>query len=199
MKKVERNKKKKQSALLRTAYYFFTEKGFQNTSISDIVNQAGVAKGTFYLYFKDKTDILYKLIAFKASEIFVKAYNELQKKEIPIFEDQIVYLIDQIISEMETNPTLLKLISKHLGWGIFKNALIEPLDDVQENIYEIYMKLLEDSGYQFKDPEVMIYMIIELVGGCCYNSILMQQPVPIEDLKPYLYETIRLMLKNHQI
>lgn len=63
MKKVELNKKKKQDALLNTAYQLFTEKGFQKTSISDIVNEAGVAKGTFYLYFKDKLDIRYKLIA----------------------------------------------------------------------------------------------------------------------------------------
>ena len=47
MKKVELNKKKKQDALLNTAYHLFTEKGFQKTSISDIVNEAGVAKGTF--------------------------------------------------------------------------------------------------------------------------------------------------------
>ena len=38
MKKVELNKKKKQDALLNTAYQLFTEKGFQKTSISDIVN-----------------------------------------------------------------------------------------------------------------------------------------------------------------
>ena len=35
----------------------FTSKGIQKTSISDIVEDAGVAKGTFYLYFKDKYDI----------------------------------------------------------------------------------------------------------------------------------------------
>ena len=62
MKKVDLNKKKKQDALLNTAYQLFTEKGFQKTSISDIVNEAGVAKGTFYLYFKDKLDIRYKYL-----------------------------------------------------------------------------------------------------------------------------------------
>ena len=52
MKKVELNKKKKQDALLNTAYQLFTEKGFQKTSISDIVNEAGVAKGTFICILK---------------------------------------------------------------------------------------------------------------------------------------------------
>ena len=35
----------------------FTTKGINSTAISDIVEKAGVAKGTFYLYFKDKYDI----------------------------------------------------------------------------------------------------------------------------------------------
>ena len=199
LKKVEEKKKRKQTALLDTAYALFTQNGFHKTSISDIANKAGVAKGTFYLYFKDKVDIRYKLIAFKSAEVFKKAYNRLQEEEIPVFEDQIIFLIDQIIDELEKNPTLLKLISKHLGWGMFKNSLVDPIDDAQRNIYDIYMKLLNDSGHKFDKPEVMIYMIIELVSGCCYSSILTGQPVSVQDLKPHLYEAIRLILKKHQI
>ena len=57
MGKIDNNKKQKEDALLNTAFDLFTKQGIQKTSISDIVNQAGVAKGTFYLYFKDKYDI----------------------------------------------------------------------------------------------------------------------------------------------
>ena len=53
MGKVETNKKQKKNALFQTAYELFTEKGFAKTTISDIVEQAGLAKGTFYLYFKE--------------------------------------------------------------------------------------------------------------------------------------------------
>ena len=57
MGKVDTNKKLKENSLLKTAFEFFTTKGFSKTSITDIVSKAGVAKGTFYLYFKDKYDI----------------------------------------------------------------------------------------------------------------------------------------------
>ena len=57
MGKVDENKKKKKEALFNTAYELFTTKGINATAISDIVEKAGVAKGTFYLYFKDKYDI----------------------------------------------------------------------------------------------------------------------------------------------
>ena len=64
MGKVDENKKKKKEALFNTAYELFTTKGINATAISDIVEKAGVAKGTFYLYFKDKYDIKNKLIVF---------------------------------------------------------------------------------------------------------------------------------------
>ena len=70
MGRVEENKKKKKEALFRTAYELFTTKGINSTAISDIVEKAGVAKGTFYLYFKDKYDIKNKLIAHKTKELF---------------------------------------------------------------------------------------------------------------------------------
>ena len=57
MGKIELNKMQKNTTLLQTAFDLFTEKGFAKTTISDIVNQAGLAKGTFYLYFKDKYDL----------------------------------------------------------------------------------------------------------------------------------------------
>ena len=67
MGKLDVNKKIKRDSLLDTAFQLFMTQGINKTSISDIVNQAGVAKGTFYLYFKDKYDIHNKLISHKSS------------------------------------------------------------------------------------------------------------------------------------
>ena len=57
MGKIDENKKKKKETLFNSAYELFITKGINSTAISDIVEKAGVAKGTFYLYFKDKYDI----------------------------------------------------------------------------------------------------------------------------------------------
>ena len=70
MNKVENKKKQKKDALLNAAFDIFTSIGINKTSISDIVQKAGVAKGTFYLYFADKYDLRNKLIAHKANKIF---------------------------------------------------------------------------------------------------------------------------------
>lgn len=44
--------------LMNAAEALFLEKGFEATTVSDIVKQAGVAKGTYYHYFSAKTDVL---------------------------------------------------------------------------------------------------------------------------------------------
>lgn len=70
MGKLELNKRLKKEALFNTAFELFTTKGLTKTTISDIVERAGVAKGTFYLYFKDKYDIRNKLVSHKTGELF---------------------------------------------------------------------------------------------------------------------------------
>ena len=67
------NKKQKKDAMYQTAFELFTTKGLTKTTISDIVEKAGVAKGTFYLYFKDKYDIRNKLVSRKTGELFHRA------------------------------------------------------------------------------------------------------------------------------
>ena len=122
MGKVETNKKQKNTTLLQTSFELFTEKGFTKTTISDIVNRAGLAKGTFYLYFKDKYDLRDRLVTYKTSQLFGNAHTALIEQNIQGFENQMFFVIDHIIDRLEKEPKLLQFISKNLSWGIFKNA-----------------------------------------------------------------------------
>jgi len=106
MGKVEDNKKLKMNTLLQTAFDLFTGKGFAKTTVSDIVNQAGLAKGTFYLYFKDKYDLRDKLIAFKASQLFDDAHKALDAAVIPDFEEEILFVTDYIIERFQNQQGL---------------------------------------------------------------------------------------------
>ena len=173
MSKIDSNKKQKRESLFNTAFKLFTTKGWGKTSISDIVNEAGVAKGTFYLYFKDKYDIRNKLISHNSSEIFLKAANDLEKLDYkPGFEEQIIFLVDHIINQLNNDKSLLTFISKNLSWGVFKNALTSPTFSGDLNFKEVYQKMLDNADCKLKNPELMLFMIIELVSSTCYSIIL---------------------------
>lgn len=198
MNKVEEKKRKKKEALFNTAYELFTTKGIQKTAISDIVEKAGVAKGTFYLYFTDKYDIRNKLITHKANELFSKANRALNQKEINGVEDKIIFIVDYIVDELIANRSLLTFISKNLVWGVFRSTMNISNEETGMNFYEIYEQMLESDEHHYQDREVMLFTIIELVGSTCYNSILYEEPIPILQYKPYLFRTIRLIIKSHR-
>ena len=88
MGKVDDNKQQKLESLFRSAYDLFLNQGIAKTSVHDIVQKAGVAKGTFYLYFKDKYEIRDRLIAKTAQKLFQDAHRALLKQNIPDFEDR---------------------------------------------------------------------------------------------------------------
>lgn len=43
--------------IIETAKKLFAEKGYNSTSINKIIQEAGIATGTFYIYFKDKLSL----------------------------------------------------------------------------------------------------------------------------------------------
>lgn len=196
---IEDNKESKEKRLLDTAFKLFTEKGVKNTSIQDIVDNAKVAKGTFYLYFKDKYEIRDILIAKKSEKLFSDALEKLRENYILNFSDQIVFVINYIIDEFIKNPLLLRFISKNLSWGVYSEAVLKIYenDEKKENgIYALFIKGVNDNNIPMKNPDVTLFMIIELVSSTCFNSILYKQPLPIQEYKPFLYEVIRNLINN---
>ena len=191
MGKAETNKKRKKNALFQTAYELFTDKGFAKTTISDIVNKAGLAKGTFYLYFKDKYDLRDRLVTYKTSQLFGNAHTALIEQNIQGFENQMFFVIDHIIDRLEKEPKLLQFISKNLSWGIFKNAFEKTVPENSRQFYDYYQDMLTQNHISCENQELMLFTILELVGSTCYSCILYQQPVSMEEYLPYLHQTIR--------
>ena len=177
MGKVDINKKQKKNALLQTAFDLFRDKGFAKTTISDIVSDAGLAKGTFYLYFKDKY-----------------AHHALLNQKFNSFEDQIIAVADYIIGRLNDDHGLLTFISKNLSWGIFKTAFENTLPDESLQFYDYIFEQMKKNSYVCPEPELMLFTIIELVGSTCYSCILYGQPVSVEEYLPYLHTVIRQIL-----
>ena len=194
---MKKDKEGKQNRLLHTAFKLFTEKGTKDTSIQEIVDNASVAKGTFYLYFKDKYEIRDILIVQKSQKLFSDALKSLRKNYISDFSDSIIYIINYVIDELTKNPLLLKFISKNLSWGVFNKTVLNLHDksmDSENSVYDLFIKGIKENNIKIENPDVTLFMIIELVGSTCFNSILYKEPLPIDEYKPYLYKTIRGMI-----
>jgi AcrR family transcriptional regulator len=87
MVRIVKTPDERRSELIACAQKLFYDKGYDTTSVSDIVDEAGVAKGTFYYYFDSKLAILEALV--------------------DVLIDQSVALLNGIVSD-ETLPALAK-------------------------------------------------------------------------------------------
>lgn len=114
------------------------------------------------------------------------------------FIDQIIFIVDYIINELSQNQSLLAFISKNLSWGIFKQALTKNVAPEDVNFQDVFYKMIDESDEKIENPEIMIFQIIELVSSTAYSAIINKEPVDVETLKPYLYQTIRTIIINHQ-
>lgn len=201
---MKNDKEEKENRLLNTAFRLFTEKGIKETSIQEIVDNASVAKGTFYLYFRDKYEIRDILIVKKSQKLFEDSLKSLRKNYISDFSDSIIYIINYVIDELTKNPLLLKFISKNLSWGVYNKAVLNIYDKTGNDtnneltLHDLFINGIKENNIKLSNPDVTLFMIIELVGSTCFNSILYKEPLPIKEYKPYLYKTIRNLIKSEE-
>lgn len=189
----------KNNRLLEAAYQLFLEQGFDSVSVQEIVERAGVAKGTFYLYFRDKEDLRRCLITQKSNELFKRALNALYQTNITGFEDQIIFIIDYVTDILASNKEALKLIEKDLSLGVFNQQLGELFTNQNVNILHILTQGAERSGIQLKNPKILLYMVIELTSSTCFSCIMNSEPFELAVYKPYLFDAIRQLVRSQTI
>ena len=83
MKTIKDGEERKKEILL-TARKLFVEKGYEQTSINDILKIVDIAKGTFYYYFSSKDEVLQAIIMDIVHEGVARAEHILQDPAIPL-------------------------------------------------------------------------------------------------------------------
>ena len=192
MSRIEENKLKKLNALMDTAFRLFTLQGVQKTSIADIAEQASVAKGTFYLYFKDKYDLREKLIVNKSNQLFEHALKNSGYHELENPDDKIIAIVDDILRQLEKNTLLLQFINKNLSWGVFRRTFIESENDYRA----VFEEILGPEVMHSDDLPIAVYTVLELVGSTCYSVIIDKEPADLDHYLPYLHRAIRAILRS---
>lgn len=185
----------KRKSLLDAAKYLFMENGINNTSIDAIVQHANVAKGTFYLYFQNKEDILNEIVYSINRAILLKAYNAAKNMETGDYTSRFIFMIDHIINHFMENPNELRLVSKNFSWPLIKEKLNTAQKDTELN--EALNTLVKNHRMKGCGPDEVknvIFATVEMCGSLCYSCIINKEPVDMDTMKPTLYNMIRKIM-----
>ncbi|WP_226658811.1 TetR/AcrR family transcriptional regulator [Pseudalkalibacillus hwajinpoensis] len=118
--------------VIRMAHQLFIERGFQATSIQDILEYSGISKGTFYNYFSSKNELLIAL--FKA----LYGSMETSRDELLIGQDRadLTIFIKQIELQMNTNKKN-KLIT------LFEEVFVSNDEDLKQFLKEGQKRMIQ--------------------------------------------------------
>lgn len=75
MGKREENAKATRKAIMHATIELIAEKGYENVVVEDITKRAGIAKGTFYNYYRQKDDVITEFSNSYFSKIEDQALN----------------------------------------------------------------------------------------------------------------------------
>ena len=183
MKKGERRKQD----LLNIAYRMFIEKGYENTSVDDIIIEAGIAKGTYYYYFESKEATLEAVIemmiekaeniakaalmnpvpipqklasvvyAFQPNKDEIVIADVLERKENIVMHDKIGKKIVEVAV-----PILSDIVREGIAQGIFACTNVE---ERVKMLLIMRQNMFDYGAYSNKDIEVYVDMLEKSLGA----------------------------------
>ncbi|WP_113671069.1 TetR/AcrR family transcriptional regulator [Vallitalea guaymasensis] len=144
--------------IIRTAYKLFAEKGYEKTTVSEIIESVGSSKGGFYHHFKSKDEVL-EAITINYIKDLVRYYEKMQDKNV---ESTIESLNNVFItinkckaSKIEEWPEIGKIYS-FKGNNTILRKMAEEFEIVTT---ELYNKLIiqgnEEGIFNVKYPEYL--------------------------------------------
>ena len=142
--------------IIRTAQRLFAENGYAQTSVDAIIGEMGVAKGTFYYYFRSKPDVLAAIVELTLSQILEMAeqvadhpdLSALAKLEMLLAGAQVgdaeslavaehlhrpenreLHEISNVQTVVKLSPILAQVVAQGVDEGVFSVA--HPLETIQ--------------------------------------------------------------------
>ncbi len=130
---VDRDQRKREIAL--AALELFAQNGFEATSISEIAQAAGISKGSIYLYFNSKEDLIFHAVAMWVDQMMEQTGSEAPSDlpppqrlrslvhamvEIFVSDERSVRIAAAIFQLFVTNPRMLE--HRDLARELFQDA-----------------------------------------------------------------------------
>jgi AcrR family transcriptional regulator len=192
------NRKKREQQILSAALKVFARQGYQKSSVSQIIEEANVARGTFYLYFKSKKELCLCLIDRFTGEILnsVGKINSLAVNPQLDKRTQYRELASQLISTLTRNKNLTRtILVKCSNWDDdYKDKLNLFFDQLTKTISNYLQTILTSSPLRNFPTEIIAKCMIGTIKENAINwserDDLQLEPV-IQTVMTYLLMTLK--------
>lgn len=192
-KRISREQRK--AEILGAAVKVFAGKGYRNASITDINEGAGIARGTFYLYFESKRDVFLELVEsyFSRYAAILESHQERLEKAFEDGTDPLVAWRKNLLEILEfhsRNPDLTAVVYRQaIGRDEDFTARVDELSAIARRKLAEGFTLMADRGLlRDVDLDVAISIAIGAVVYITMEQILNQKRGDLEKLADELVD-----------
>jgi len=163
----ELRKERTRNALKQAAIDLILEKGYDEVTVEDITERADLGRGTFYIHFKDKEDIVWRIIREGIETLDREANQQLGNQTLPQIE---YYGYLMTFNHVDKNRALFKLMLGSRGSA----ALTEQVQQYVAGHIESEIK----SGISLNDFNLPSEFVANSLTGALVRVILWWLEVP---------------------
>ncbi|PGT77122.1 TetR family transcriptional regulator [Bacillus sp. AFS040349] len=187
--KLSKKQTEKQQKIVETAIKLFAEKGYANTSTSEIAKAAGVAEGTIFRHYGTKDNLLLSVILpfFKDSLPMMaeEVFKEVMSEKDTTFDEFLKALLKNRIEFFSANKEIFQVVIKEILYNEeLKNELLPFLS---ENILPRLKSAVEHYQKQGELKNIpssqIVKMIITFFGGFIVSRFVLLNVDKISDLE----------------
>jgi AcrR family transcriptional regulator len=152
---------KKRELIAHSATKLFLEKGYSKLTVSEVAQNAGVAKGSIYKYFDSKEDIVFAIIELAQESYDKEILYNIQNRDT--IEEKILALFDLCISNNDIGKSRRKLYREFIS--ICLDSPSEKMISFLYNMKEKYILWLEDIFRDAIKKGILKEHALEFVDG----------------------------------
>lgn len=162
----QREKEFIRNKLLQEGKELFGGLGLKKTSISDLTNRAGIAQGTFYLFFTSKEALYFEILEQEERHIREELVNGMLLKG-PLTKESFKTFLQQAIQLLDENPLLRQLFDKTAMNQLLCKLPLESLEMNNQGDIDFLVPYIEkwqaDGIMKQLPPEIIVSMIRSLI------------------------------------
>ncbi|NCB32747.1 MAG: TetR/AcrR family transcriptional regulator [Erysipelotrichia bacterium] len=193
---IEKKKAEKRKRLLDAAYACFIEEGVSGASIARICDRADIAKGTFYLYFRDKDDLEKALNLRLSYGLLEDASQWMEQNRSDSFTENCILMADRIISRFEHDSDLLTLLRREFTWPASGDDILFSDDSLLLSLRTSVELHAKKTNQTMNHLVNQLFALTGMVAAASYSSIVDHYPCPMSELRPILFDIIRRTLNS---
>ncbi|MCG3209855.1 MAG: hypothetical protein FOGNACKC_03482 [Anaerolineae bacterium] len=168
MARIVKNRDVRRSEILEVAQRLFYQKGYEQTSIQDIINEIGIAKGTFYHYFGSKQELLDAIIEWMVGQTLQTLQPVVEDEQLSALEKFNQYFAQAENWKVENKTFFLDILR---SWYNDDNAIFRhkietaSIREVIPTLAKIIEQGIAEGVFAAHDP----VEIAEIIMGIGYQ------------------------------